>query len=132
VVGLVVFGLLALALAVGTVAHVCSGVVRRLGTDLAVVKALGVTRRGTRATLVWQATTLSVIGLVISITLGLILRRALWRIVADLVPLVFRPPFAVLATVLALPATLLIANLIALVPGRRVAHLRPAQLLREE
>jgi hypothetical protein len=128
----ILFAAFTLVLAVGTVAHVCSSVVRRRGTDLAVLKALGMTGRGTRATLVWQATTLSVIGLVIGIPLGLILGRALWRIVADLVPLVFTPPFAVLAMVLALPATLLIANVIALVPGRRAAHLRPAQLLREE
>jgi ABC-type lipoprotein release transport system permease subunit len=48
------------------------------------------------------------------------------------VPLKAVPPFAALAVLLLVPAALLVANAVAVWPGRRVAHLRPAQVLRSE
>ncbi len=126
------FALFTLVLAIGTVAHVSTSVIRRRGTELAVLRALGMTPRDTRVAFGWQATTLSVIGLVVGIPVGMILGRVLWRIVADLTPLVFSPPVAVVALVVALPVTLLLANAIALVPGRRAAKAAPGELLTRE
>ena len=128
----VLFAVFTLVLAVGTVGHVCSSVVRRRGTDLAVLRALGLTPRQTRAAFGWQATTLSVIGLVVGIPVGLVLGRTLWRVVADLTPLVFSAPVALVGLLVALPVTVLLANAIAAVPGRRAARMHPGDLLTRE
>jgi ABC-type lipoprotein release transport system permease subunit len=52
--------------------------------------------------------------------------------VAESVPLQAVPPFAAVAVVLLVPVALALANAVALWPGRRVARLRPAQVLRSE
>lgn len=126
------FAVFTLVLAVGTVSHVCASVVRRRGTELAVLRALGLTPGQTRAALAWQATTLTLIGLVIGLPLGVVLGRTIWRVIADLTPLVFSPPVALIALVVIVPATLLVANVIALYPGHRAARIRPSELLRHE
>jgi hypothetical protein len=58
--------------------------------------------------------------------------RTGWHYVADRVPLADVPPFAVLAVVLAVPVTVVVVNVLAVWPGRHVARLRPAELLRAE
>jgi ABC-type lipoprotein release transport system permease subunit len=55
-----------------------------------------------------------------------------WRVVADHTPLVFAPPLAVAALLVAAPVTILLANLIASYPGWRASRLRPAEQLRHE
>jgi ABC-type lipoprotein release transport system permease subunit len=111
---------------------VSSSVVRRRGGELAVLRALGMTSAGLRAALGWQATTLSVIGLAIGVPVGVALGRLSWRVVADHTPLVFAPPLAVLAVLLAVPATIGLSNLIAVYPGWRAGRLRPSDQLRHE
>jgi hypothetical protein len=126
------FAVFTLVLAIGTVAHVCASVVRRRGGDLAVLRGLGMTPRETRWALAWQATTLSVIGLVVGVPLGLVIGRGSWQLIAELTPLVFSPPTALVVLLLVAPVTVLAANLIAAWPGRRAARIRPADLLRAE
>ena len=126
------FAVFTTVLAVGTVAHVSASVVRRRGSELAVLRALGMSGRGIRAALGWQATTLSVIGLLVGVPIGVALGRVSWRVVADHTPLVFSPPLAVAALLVVAPVTILLANLIAGYPGWRAARLRPAEQLRHE
>ncbi len=126
------FAVFTTVLAVGTVAHVSASVVRRRGNELAVLRALGMTGGGIRAVLGWQATTLSVIGVMVGVPIGVALGRVIWRVVADHTPLVFSPPLALVAVVVAAPATILLANLIATYPGWRASRLRPAEQLRHE
>ena len=64
--------------------------------------------------------------------LGVIVGRMIWSLIADLTPLVFAPPLAGLALVLAIPVAVLAANAIALLPGRRASRIRPAELLHQE
>src|SRR6185437_1879961 len=79
-------GFLAL-LAVGAVGYALSTAVRRRGRELAVLRALGLTSRQVRLVIVTQATLLAVVGLAAGIPLGLVVGRAIWRLVADLIPL---------------------------------------------
>jgi hypothetical protein len=58
--------------------------------------------------------------------------RALWRWIAEAAPIFYVPPLALTTVLLAGPATLLIANVLAALPGRAAARLRPAQVLRTE
>ncbi len=126
------FAVFTTVLAVGTVAHVSASVVRRRGKELAVLRSLGMTGRGIRSALGWQATVLSVIGLMVGVPIGVALGRVSWRVIADHTPLVFAPPWALATLLLAIPLTLLLANLIATLPGWRASQLRTAEQLRHE
>jgi hypothetical protein len=124
-------GLLALA-AIGTLVHVLVTSIRRRRRDLAVLKTLGFVRRQVSATVAWQATTLASIALLIGLPLGVAVGRWGWTVFADAigvlpVPVVDLPPLLI-----AIPVTLLLANLIALIPGRLAAASRPAAIFRSE
>jgi hypothetical protein len=126
------FAVFLLALAIGALTHVTSSVLRRRRGELAVLRSLGFTPRQVRACLAWQATTLAVIGLAVGVPVGIALGRSVWRLVTEATPMVYVEPVAVLALLLVGPAALLIANLLAAVPGHRAAHLRPGEVLRTE
>jgi ABC-type lipoprotein release transport system permease subunit len=53
-------------------------------------------------------------------------------VVAESTPMVYVAPLAILALLLVVPVALVIANLLAAIPGYRAAHLRPAEVLRTE
>ena len=124
-------GFLAL-LAVGALSHVLLTSARRRGHDFAVLRALGLDRRRARLIVNSQATAIGLIGLVIGIPLGIVLGRALWRLVTERVPLVNVAPFALLGVLLIVPASMILANALAVWPGQRVARLHPAEIFRDE
>jgi ABC-type antimicrobial peptide transport system permease subunit len=119
-------------LAIGAVGHALSIAVRRRRHELAVLRALGLTRRQSRLVIVTQATLLAVIGLAFGIPLGIALGRTLWRAAADMTPLAYHPPVALWALALIGPVALVAANLLAAWPARRAARLRTAHILRTE
>jgi hypothetical protein len=119
-------------LAAGAVGHALATAVRRRRHELAVLRALGMTRRQARLVLVTQASLLALVGLAFGVPLGLALGRAAWRMVADSTPLAYHPPLAIWALALICPLALLAANLLAAWPGQRAAQLRSAQVLRTE
>ena len=119
-------------LAVGAVGHALSIAVRRRRQELAVLRALGLTRRQSRLVIVTQATLLAAIGLAFGVPLGIALGRALWHATAGLTPLAYQPPLALWALLLIGPLALLAANLLAAWPARRAARLRAGQILRTE
>jgi len=124
----VFFGLLACA----TVAHALVTTARRRRRDFAVLRAIGFTRRQSRVAIAWQATMLTVIGVIIGVPLGIAVGRMTWRWIADDYPIVYVPPLAAAAVVLVVPVALLIANALAAGPARSVAAIRPAEALRVE
>ncbi|MEJ7772217.1 MAG: FtsX-like permease family protein, partial [Geodermatophilaceae bacterium] len=124
-------GFLAL-LAVGAVGHALATAVRRRRHDIAVLRALGMTRWQSRGVVVVQASVLALVGLVLGVPLGIALGRILWQVVADYTPLQYVPPLALLALVLVVPGALIVANLLAAWPGRRAAGLRIGHVLRTE
>ena len=85
-----------------------------------------------RSVLNAQGTAVALVGLVVGVPLGIALGRVGWRLVAQRVPLTDVAPFAALALVLVAPLTVVIANVAAVWPGRRVAHQHPATVLRTE
>jgi hypothetical protein len=126
------FAVFLLALAVAALAHVSSSVLRRRRGELAILRSLGLTPRQVRACLAWQATTLTVIGLVVGVPLGIALGRSIWRLVTEATPMVYAEPVAVVALALIVPVAILVANVLAALPGHRAARLRPAEVLRTE
>jgi hypothetical protein len=119
-------------LAIGAVGHALSIAVSRRRHDLAVLRALGMSRRQTRMVVATQASVLAVIGLVLGVPLGVALGRSIWRAVAGFTPLAYHPPLAVWALLLIGPIALLAANTLAAWPGRQAARLRTGQVLRTE
>ena len=119
-------------LAVGAVGHALSIAVSRRRHELAVLRALGLTRWQSRLVVGTQASLLAVIGLVFGIPLGIALGRVLWHAAADMTPLVYEPPIALIALLLIAPVALLAANLLAAWPARRAARLHAGQILRTE
>src|SRR5581483_11671759 len=108
----VLAGLL-VVLAIGALGITLLTSVRRHRRDLAVLKTIGFVRPQVSATVAWQATTLAAGALVIGIPGGVALGRWTWRLVASNAGSV-SPPVVPLAAVLAvIPATLLVANLLA-------------------
>ena len=127
--------LLGLALACGAV--VALGLtlvssVRRRRTDLALLKALGFTKRQLAAAIAWQASVAVGIGCVIGIPLGIALGRFLWGLFVHQISAVPDPTVPAVSIVLIGVAALVLANLVAAVPGRIAARTPTAQLLRSE
>jgi FtsX-like permease family len=119
-------------LAVGAVGHALATAVQRRRGELAVLRALGMTRLQSRLVVVTQASVLAAVGLAVGVPLGFALGRLVWRIVAQSTPMAYHPPLAIWALVLIGPLALLAANLLAAWPGQRAARLRSAQILRAE
>lgn len=119
-------------LGVGAVGHSLVTAVRRRRQELAVLRSLGMTPRQAWASSAWQATTLALVGLVVGLPVGVALGRTLWRWIAEAAPIFYVPPLALTAVLLAIPATVLLTNALAVLPGRSAARLRPATVLRSE
>jgi hypothetical protein len=128
----IVLGGFLLLLAIGAVGHALATAVRRRRHDVAVLRALGMTRWQARGVVVTQATLLAAIGLIFGVPIGIALARVLWRQVADNTPIAYHPPLAVWALFLIAPLALLIANLLAAWPGQRAARLQVGHTLRTE
>jgi len=127
--------LLAAALAVGAVSSLWLALmasVRQRRRDLAVLKTLGFTRRQLAATVAWQATVTVVVGTAAGVPLGIALGRFLWDLFARQIDVIPQPivPAAAIAAVIA--GALLIANLVAVIPGRAAGRTPAAALLRSE
>jgi ABC-type antimicrobial peptide transport system permease subunit len=118
--------------AVGTLAHVLLTGVRRRRRDLALLKTLGFTRSQVLATVAWEASTFASVALLIGLPLGVLAGRWAWAYFANEAGAPSQATVPLPAVLLAIPATLLIANLIAAWPGWTAARLRPALVLRTE
>jgi ABC-type antimicrobial peptide transport system permease subunit len=106
--------------------------VRRRRTDLALLKSLGFTRRQLASAIAWQASIAVGIGCVIGIPLGLALGRFLWDLFVRQINAVPDPTIPTASVVLIGVGALVLANLVAAVPGRIAARTPTAQLLRSE
>ncbi|WP_426571116.1 ABC transporter permease [Aquihabitans sp. McL0605] len=123
--GLLVAALLSLILAL-------FASVRRQRRELAVLKALGLTRRQVGATLTWQAAVTVTIGALVGVPAGIIVGRALWVTFAHQLHAVVRPEIPVVAVALVTAGTVIVSVLVAAIPGRAAARVPISVLLRSE
>ena len=120
------------ATAAGALAHALVTSVRRRRRDLAILKTLGFVRSQVLAAVAWQATAIALIALLVGLPLGVAAGRFAWNVFAEelgVLPEAVVPGWPILLLV---PATLLVANLVAAIPGRMAARTRPALALRAE
>jgi ABC-type antimicrobial peptide transport system permease subunit len=97
-----------------------------------VLKTLGFTRWEVLRTVAWEASALAAAVLVVGVPLGVIAGRVGWALFANATGIASQATVNVPLVLLAIPATLLLANVIAAWPGWAAARLRPAQVLRSE
>jgi len=125
-------GLLLALLAVGTLAHVLVTSVRRRQGDLAILKTLGLIRAQLWLIVGWQSTALAAAALLIGLPAGLLAGRWAWTAFATSLGVGSTAVIPVPLVLLAIPATWLLALLVAAAPGRAAARISPAATLRAE
>ena len=105
---------------------------RRRRRDLAVLKTMGVLRRQVFAITYWQTSALAGVSLLIGLPLGIAVGRWIWDIFAANVGVATDAAIPTWTILLVVPVLVVVANLVASIPGRRSAILHPAEILRSE
>ncbi|MGH9020314.1 MAG: ABC transporter permease [Acidimicrobiales bacterium] len=127
--------LLAAALALGAVMALGLALVTLVGRrrrDLALLKALGFTKRQLASCVAWQSSVAAAVGLVVGVPSGVVLGRWLWRLFAQQIFVVPRATVPIVSLVFVVVGALVLANLVAVVPGRHAARTPAALVLRGE
>ncbi len=106
--------------------------VRRRRRDLALLKTLGFTPRQLATAVAWQASVAASVGIIIGVPAGIALGRWLWTLFARAIYAVPQPSVPVLEIVLVGLGALVLANVVAAVPGRIAARTSTAHVLRAE
>ncbi len=117
-------------LAALAVLHALVSTVRTRRQELAILRTLGFESRQLGSTLIWQATTIGLIGLGVGAPLGLVAGRVVWEAVASGIGVVDEPVTPALAVAVALVAALVGLNAVALVPSRLARRVSAAVALR--
>jgi hypothetical protein len=128
-------GILAGGLAVGAVVALgltLGASVRRRRRDIALLKTLGFTRRQLAVAVAWQASVAAFVGIIVGVPVGIALGRWLWDLFARTIYAVPLPTVPVLEIVLVALGALVLANLVAAVPGQMAARTPTAVVLRAE
>jgi hypothetical protein len=126
---------LALALALGAVVALALTLlasIRRRRRDLALLRTLGFVQRQLAAVVSWQATMAAAVGIAVGIPLGIVVGRQLWTAFARTIYAVANPTVPTGQLALVALAALVLANVVALVPGRLAARTPTAAQLRSE
>ena len=124
--------LLLAVLAAAAVGHLLASAVRRRNRDLAILKAFGFSRRRTRATVRWQAITVTAVAVVAGTVLGVVAGRGAWALVTSNVQVIFSPAVPPLGLIAATAAAFAVTLLVAAVPARLAARTPAAVVLRAE
>jgi Na+-transporting methylmalonyl-CoA/oxaloacetate decarboxylase gamma subunit len=106
--------------------------VRRRRRDLALLKTLGFTHGQLAAAIAWQSSVAVGIGTIVGVPLGIITGHLLWDLFAREINAVPQPTVPVLSVVLIVVGSLVLANVVAAIPGRIAARTSTGLLLRAE
>ena len=106
--------------------------VRRRRRDIALLKALGFSRRQVGSTVAVQSTIAVGLGAIIGIPIGILVGRTLWNLFANSIHAVPRVVVPTPTLLIIAAIALVSANVIAALPARLAARTSPAILLRAE
>jgi hypothetical protein len=126
-----IFGAIVAIFGAATISHLLVVSVARRRRETGLLKMLGFTNRQVIATVAWQATTLTLAGLVIGVPLGIIAGKATWNLFASQLGVV---PVAVVSAwlIVALAAgVLVVANVLAMGPALAATRTKSGRLLAE-
>ena len=127
-----ILGLILAIFGAATLTHLLVVSVGRRRREMGLLKALGFVSRQVGATVYWQATTVTLVGLVVGVPVGIALGRVIWRAFALNVGVVPDPVVDPWVIVGLGAAVLVGALLLAIGPALAAARARPARLLRVE
>ncbi len=127
-----VLGLVLAFLAVASLSHVLVTGARRRRRDLAVLKTLGLGGSQVMATVLWQSAAITAAALVIGLPAGLLAGRWTWSLFAGNLGVAARADVPAPQILAFIPAALLVACVLAVLPARSAARLKPAEVLRAE
>jgi ABC-type lipoprotein release transport system permease subunit len=96
------------------------------------LRALGFTSRQLMTAIAWQASVAGVIGIVFGVPIGILLGRWLWTLFARYIDAVPDPTVSVPSVLIVCICALLLANVVAAMPGRSAARTSTTQVLRGE
>jgi hypothetical protein len=124
-----IFGLILVLFGLATLVHLLLVSVARRRPELGLLKALGFVRRQVAFSVLWQATTVALVGIIIGVPVGIATGRLIWQAFAANLGVV--PVTVVTAWVIAAIAlgSVLAANGLAIGPSLAAARSRPASLL---
>ena len=106
--------------------------VRRRRRELAMLKAMGFTRRQLASAIAWQSSVVVGIGTAIGVPIGIAAGVTLWNLFAQQIDAVPSPAVPVGLVALVVIGALVFANVVAAVPGLMAARTSTAPLLRAE
>jgi ABC-type antimicrobial peptide transport system permease subunit len=106
--------------------------VRRRRRDLALLKTLGLSGRQLAMVVAWQSSVAVAIGAIVGVPLGIVAGRVLWDLFAGEIHAVPAPSVPGLSIVVVVAAALILANVVAAIPGRIAARTPTALMLRAE
>ncbi|CAN5451109.1 hypothetical protein BH10ACT2_BH10ACT2_28180 [soil metagenome] len=124
-----------IALAISVLAAIGNNLiafVRERRDAFAVLKAVGFTPRQIRTTVLWQSGSVIAVSLVVSVPLGLIFGRWLYQRFADSIGVIATPVLAVTTLLAVLLGTVLVMQVIALLPAFQARRAAAATALRTE
>jgi FtsX-like permease family len=124
-----IFGAIVAIFGAATIAHLLVVSVSRRRRETGLLKVLGFTNRQVLSAVAWQATTLTLVGLVIGIPVGLIAGSATWKFFAGqigVVPIATVPVWLVVAIA---GGVIVITNLLATGPALVAMRTKPGRLM---
>ena len=104
------------------VVHSIAVSARKRRADIATLRALGMVRAQLRRTVIWQALTIGVAGLLVGVPLGLVVGRGAWRLMVGDLGLFAAPAQPWIVLVILVPATLAVLVIIAQPTSWRVSR----------
>ena len=96
------------------------------------LRSIGFVRRQVSAIVIWQATMVALVAIVVGVPVGAAAGRATWTLVTDRLGLEPNARFPLGLLFIVAITTLVAANLIAIVPGVFANRTPPARILRTE
>ncbi len=128
-----ILGFVLAVFGVATLLHLLVVSVVRRRREMGLLRVLGFVNLQVGATVLWQATMVALIGIVVGVPLGIVVGRVVWNVFATnlgAVPVAAVPGLTIAALAM---AVLVVANALAVIPAVTSARRQPvAQLLRTE
>ena len=118
--------------ALASLALVLSVSTSRRRRDLALLKALGFTKRDVSTAVAWQATVTIGVGLLVGIPIGVAAGRWVWQRFAEQLYVVPAPKVPLLALAALVAVALVLCNLVSAAPGRAAGRIPASSSLRAE
>lgn len=127
-----IFWVVAVLFGTATLLHLLLTTLSRRRREMGLLKSLGMIRRQIAYTVSWQTTTVAIIGIVVGVPIGVAAGRLVWHAFATNLGVFAGPVTTAWVIAVVAGATLVVANLLAVVPAIIAARSPAATLLKTE